>query len=286
MTHRSEFRLLHRLRVRWAEVDMQSIVFNAHYLMYMDVAITEYWRSSALPFAECMKKLDGDMVVRKATVDFIRSAKMDDILDIGMRFVKAGRSSLVFEGAVFRGEELLATGELLYVFTTPHATASQPVPEVLRQALDAFEAREPMIQLHAGLWDEIETLAMPLRETVFANEQNVPVEILSDENDSSAFHVALTNRLGVSLATGRLVFLPEQRGQIGRMAVLQPLRSQKLGEQVLLRLLQYAREQGLVEVMLRAQVTAVHFYARHGFVPRGEVFQEAGLAHQTMILTL
>ncbi|MEN9843332.1 MAG: hypothetical protein RLZZ612_1161 [Pseudomonadota bacterium] len=286
MTHRSEFRLLHRLRVRWAEVDMQSIVFNAHYLMYMDVAITEYWRSSALPFAECMKKLDGDMVVRKATVDFIRSAKMDDILDIGMRFVKAGRSSLVFEGAVFRGEELLATGELLYVFTTPHATASQPVPEVLRQALDAFEAREPMIELHAGRWDDLEPLAMPLRETVFSHEQHVPLEILSDENDATAFHVALTNRLGVALATGRLVFLPEQRGQIGRMAVLQALRSQKLGEQVLLRLLQHARHQGLTDVMLHAQVTAIPFYVRHGFVVRGEVFHEAGLAHQTMVLAL
>jgi YbgC/YbaW family acyl-CoA thioester hydrolase len=265
---------------------MQSIVFNAHYLMYMDVAITEYWRSSALPFAECMKKLDGDMVVRKATVDFIRSAKMDDILDIGMRFVKAGRSSLVFEGAVFRGEELLATGELLYVFTTPHATASQPVPEVLRQALDAFEAREPMIELHAGRWDDLEPLAMPLRETVFSHEQHVPLEILSDENDAAAFHVALTNRLGVALATGRLVFLPEQRGQIGRMAVLQALRSQKLGEQVLLRLLQHARHQGLTDVMLHAQVTAIPFYVRHGFVVRGEVFHEAGLAHQTMVLAL
>lgn len=286
MTHRSEFRLLHRLRVRWAEVDMQSIVFNAHYLMYMDVAITEYWRSSALPFAECMKKLDGDMVVRKATVDFIRSAKMDDILDIGMRFVKAGRSSLVFEGAVFRGEELLATGELLYVFTTPHATASQPVPEVLRAALEAFEARESMIELHAGVWDDLEPFAMPLRETVFAHEQHVPAEILSDENDASAFHVALGNRLGVTLATGRLVLLPEQRGQIGRMAVLQALRSQKLGEQVLLRLLQHARQQGLTDVMLHAQVTAVPFYVRHGFVARGEVFHEAGLAHQTMVMAL
>lgn len=286
MTNRNEFRLLHRLRVRWAEVDMQSIVFNAHYLMYMDVAITEYWRASALPFAESMHSLQGDMVVRKATVDFIRSAKMDDLLDIGMRFVKAGRSSLVFEGAVFRGAELLATGELLYVFTTSDTTASQPVPELLREALEAFEAREAMTQLRVGNWNDLEPLAMPLRESVFAHEQNVPMDILSDEHDAEAFHVALTNRLGMALATGRLVCLPEQRGQIGRMAVLQGQRYQKLGEQVLLRLLQQARSQGLIEVMLHAQVTAIAFYTRHGFVPRGEVYQEAGLGHQTMLLSL
>jgi YbgC/YbaW family acyl-CoA thioester hydrolase len=286
MTHRSDFRLLHRLRVRWAEVDMQAIVFNAHYLMYMDVAITEYWRASALPFAECMHTLQGDMVVRKATVDFIRSAKMDDVLDIGMRFVKAGRSSLVFEGAVFRGQELLATGELLYVFTTPHATASQAVPQVLRDALEAFEARECMTHLHTGHWEMLKPLAMPLREAVFTREQSVPADVLSDENDANAYHAALINRVGVTLATGRLVFLSEHRAQIGRMAVLQALRNQQLGEQVLRHLLQHAREQGVVEVMLHAQVTACQFYARQGFVPHGEVFQEAGLAHQTMLLAL
>lgn len=46
---RSDFRFFHRLRVRWAEVDMQKIVFNAHYLMYFDTAIADYWRALALP---------------------------------------------------------------------------------------------------------------------------------------------------------------------------------------------------------------------------------------------
>ena len=131
----NQYRLLHRLRVRWAEVDMQSIVFNAHYLAYLDVAITEYWRAAAMPFAQTMARLQGDMVVRKATVDFHRSARMDDWLDVGMRFVKAGRTSLVFEGAVFRGDELLATGELLYVFTTPR------VPRLRSQCLPHFWPR-------------------------------------------------------------------------------------------------------------------------------------------------
>ena len=45
----TEFTFFHPLRVRWAEVDMQSVVFNGHYLTYFDVAITEYWRSLKLP---------------------------------------------------------------------------------------------------------------------------------------------------------------------------------------------------------------------------------------------
>ena len=39
-----KFSLVHPLRVRWAEADMQGVVFNAHYLAYFDIAITEYWR--------------------------------------------------------------------------------------------------------------------------------------------------------------------------------------------------------------------------------------------------
>jgi dienelactone hydrolase len=66
------FRFFHRLRVRWAEVDMQKIVFNAHYLMYFDTAIADYWRALALPYEEAMQSLGGDLYVRKATIDFQR----------------------------------------------------------------------------------------------------------------------------------------------------------------------------------------------------------------------
>ncbi len=285
MTLRTDFRMLHRLRVRWAEVDMQAIVFNAHYLMYMDVAMTEYWRASALPFTECMHQLGGDMVVRKATVDFVASARMDDVLDIGMRFVKAGKSSMVFQAAVFRGHELLATGELLYVYTLPGAKASQPVPQILRDALAAFESGEGMTTLQVGTWAELSAQAMPLRHAVFAVEKGVPADMMSDANDAEAVHALLTNRVGVPVATGRLV-LNGSSAQVGRMAVCHPLRSFSLGAQVLTALLARAKAMGVQSVMLHAQLGAVAFYARHGFVPQGEVFEEAGLAHQTMVLAL
>ncbi len=51
---RQNFRCMHRLRVRWAEVDMQKVVFNAHYLMYIDTAMSEYWRALALPYESSM----------------------------------------------------------------------------------------------------------------------------------------------------------------------------------------------------------------------------------------
>jgi YbgC/YbaW family acyl-CoA thioester hydrolase len=72
---RDDFRFFHRLRVRWAEVDMQKIVFNAHYLMYFDTAISDYWRALALPYEESMHSLDGDLYVVKATVEYHASAR-------------------------------------------------------------------------------------------------------------------------------------------------------------------------------------------------------------------
>ncbi|MEO8060823.1 MAG: 4-hydroxybenzoyl-CoA thioesterase, partial [Burkholderiales bacterium] len=42
---RTDFRFSERLRVRWAEIDAQKIVFNGHYLMYFDTAVAGYWRA-------------------------------------------------------------------------------------------------------------------------------------------------------------------------------------------------------------------------------------------------
>ena len=62
---RQDFRFSHRLRVRWVEVDMQQIVFNGHYLMYFDTAVTDYWRQLAMPYAETMHQLGGDLYVKR-----------------------------------------------------------------------------------------------------------------------------------------------------------------------------------------------------------------------------
>src|SRR6476659_6459190 len=97
--NRTDFRFLDRLRVRWAEIDAQKIVFNAHYLMYFDTAIAGYWRALAMPYAQTMDYLNGDLYVRKATVEYHGSARYDDVLDIGMRCASIGKSSILFSGA-------------------------------------------------------------------------------------------------------------------------------------------------------------------------------------------
>ena len=124
MTTRVDFRYFERLRVRWAEVDLQKIVFNGHYLMYFDTAVAGWWRALALPYHDTMAALDGDLFVRKATVEYLASARYDDLVDVGVRTARIGNSSMVLGCAVFRGDQLLVTGELVYVFVYPATQTS------------------------------------------------------------------------------------------------------------------------------------------------------------------
>ena len=208
--NREDFRFFHRLRVRWAEVDMQKIVFNAHYLMYFDTAVADYWRVLALPYEEAMHLLEGDIYVKKATVEFHASARMDDRLEVGIRCTRIGNSSMLFTGAIFRAEELLISCELVYVFADPATQTSRPVPQRLRELILGFEAGEPVLQVKTGGWQELGDDARLLRTAVFVQEQRIPAELEWDEADATAVHAVAYNRLGQAVATGRL--LPAQAG--------------------------------------------------------------------------
>jgi len=280
---RSDFRFAERMRVRWAEVDMQKIVFNGHYLMYADTAMAGYWRALALPYQATMEHLGGDLYVRKATLEYHGSAEYDDTLDVGMRCEHIGNSSLRFLTGVFRAEDLLVSGELVYVYADPVAKRSQPVPAALRQVLMDFEADQPMVEVRIGGWADLSADASRIRHEVFVQEQHIPAEMAGDAADAGAVHAVAYNAFGVPLAAGRLLVHAPGEGRIGRMAVSRPLRGSQIGRELLLALLSEARQRGDQLVMLHAQASAVGFYLRNGFTPRGPVFEEAGIAHQEMV---
>jgi YbgC/YbaW family acyl-CoA thioester hydrolase len=279
---RQEFRFFHPLRVRWAEVDMQKIVFNAHYLMYFDTAITDYWRALALPYEETMHKMDGDLYVKKATLEYHGSARFDDRLDVALKCARIGNSSMTFTGAMFRADELLITCELIYVFADPLTQTSRPVPDALRSLLAGFEAGEAMVDIRTGDWAALGADAAGVRTAVFVQEQGIPMEMTCDETDNTAVHAVAYNRLGQGIATGRLARQSDGTAKIGRMAVHRALRGAHLGQSLLMALMVAARNRGDHEVMLHAQRSAEGFYRRLGFEARGEPFEEAGISHIEM----
>ncbi|RYY84302.1 MAG: YbgC/FadM family acyl-CoA thioesterase, partial [Comamonadaceae bacterium] len=283
---RDDFRFFHPLRVRWAEVDMQKIVFNAHYLMYFDTAVADYWRALALPYEEAMHQLQGDLYVRKATVEFHASARMDDRLDIALRCERIGTSSMLFRGAIFRAEQLLIAGELLYVFADPATQTSRPVPQALRAILEGYEAGEAVVEVRTGRWDDLGPQASAMRTRVFVQEQKIPAELEWDEADAGAVHAVATNRLGQVLATGRLLQAGPGIAKVGRMAVHEVVRGAGVGRQVLHALADVAAARGDRQLVLHAQRTAEGFYRRLGFRPQGEPFEEAGIPHIEMAAPL
>ena len=142
----SDFSFSHSIRVRWAEVDMQAVVFNGQYLTYFDVALTEYWRTVGLPSPILQAQLGTELFVKKASLEYHASAKFDDILDIGVRCSKIGHTSITFIIEIYSNEQYLVSGEMIYVFFDRQQQKSTPIPLDWIEMLDLFELSTPIVK--------------------------------------------------------------------------------------------------------------------------------------------
>lgn len=144
LSSRADFAFFEPIRVRWADIDMQGIVFNPNYLVYADNAMTEYMRAVGFPYPQALLPFGADIFAVSSGIDFKASAKFDDLLEVGARVERIGRTSFRFRIAAFRGEELLADVRTTYVCATPGETRQTlPVPETFILAVEAFERLGP-----------------------------------------------------------------------------------------------------------------------------------------------
>lgn len=133
---------VHRLRVRYGECDPQGIVFNAHYIAYFDVALTELWRAT---LAEGYKGMVGngvDMVVGEARARYLAPAYFDDEIGIGVEVAHLGTTSLVTAMRVTRGAELLVEGEMRHVFVEVQTHQKTAIPTDVRAALERHATQQ------------------------------------------------------------------------------------------------------------------------------------------------
>ncbi len=128
-------------------------------------------------------------------------------------------------------------------------------------------------------WPDDELEIRRIRETVFVQEQGVPLELEWDGKDPQYGHILAVASDGSAVGTGRL----SPSGHIGRMAVLAGHRRRGIGSALLERLLELAQKRGLSSVYLNAQTEAVSFYVHHGFQTEGEIFMDAGIPHIRML---
>lgn len=117
-----------------------------------------------------------------------------------------------------------------------------------------------------------------VRRFVFIDEQQIPESLEWDDDDPMSLHALAVNSEGSPIATGRLL----QDGHIGRIAVLREWRGHGVGAALFQHLLHAAEQRGHRALYLNAQIHAVGFYAKYGFVPAGPEFIEAGIPHIEM----
>lgn len=140
----NDFRFHFDIRVRWAEVDAQGIVFNPHYLMYADLGVTEYYRAIGMPYPEAFDVSDSDLYTKKSTIEYHAPAHYDDSLKLLVRVSRLGRSSFDFAIEILRGKDAIASVQIVYVNANIEKKQSVPLSEKFRSACKDYEIVAPM----------------------------------------------------------------------------------------------------------------------------------------------
>jgi acyl-CoA thioester hydrolase len=141
MTSRADFSLLHRLRVRFVEVDRQGILHNSHYLVYFGIALNEYYRVLGFDRIAAGETSGSALHVVSAAVEYRAPLFFDEEVDIGVRIARLGRSSATFAYAIFKADAHLAaaTGQQVWVNTDIATNKGTAWPEVFVALVAARE---------------------------------------------------------------------------------------------------------------------------------------------------
>ena len=132
-----------KLRVRYGECDPQGVVFNAHFLAYFDIGITELFRAA---FGNYQTMVDRglEFVVAEAGLRYRRPAHFDDELTVETAVTRLGTTSITTGYQVLRDEELLVDGTLRHVLVDlkrlveREPDAKTTIPDWIREALAPY----------------------------------------------------------------------------------------------------------------------------------------------------
>ena len=151
------YRFSYRLRVRYSEIDGQKVVFNAHYMTYIDCAVTEYHRDLhsfptrrssdlfleglALDLTTLAEEGKFDIVLVKSTLEYKKPARVNEWLTVWCRMKKIGRSSMTMDFVITKEGESdpLVTAEIVYVCYDALNEKAMPVPTFVRKRIEVFE---------------------------------------------------------------------------------------------------------------------------------------------------
>ena len=139
---KEDFKFHHKIRVRFGDTDLQAIVFNANFLVYYDVAWTEYFRALGFTW-QTMIDSGIDTVLARTTLEFKAPARFDEVLEVYTRISKIGNTSLNFDFEIYaEGEDrLVNSATSVYVCVDPKTLLKMRVPDDLRRRISDFEGK-------------------------------------------------------------------------------------------------------------------------------------------------
>jgi acyl-CoA thioester hydrolase len=134
-------RFRNRIRVRYAEIDGQGVVFNAHWLTYFDDSCTRFMES--LGFGSDFWVSEFDVMLVKATIEWAGAAHFDEWIDVTVEPTRLGTKSFDLRYTASVGERPCCTATITYVAVVPGANTSTELPARVRSALEERLAPQP-----------------------------------------------------------------------------------------------------------------------------------------------
>jgi acyl-CoA thioester hydrolase len=127
-------------RVRWGDVDAARIIFYGSYIHFFEFAETELFREVGLPYGVMFDDLGIWLPRVHLECDFLRAARLDDLLEVGVYVGRFGNKSMRLNFEVRRKgeEELIATANFVLASVKQDSFETIPIPGTLRERLAPY----------------------------------------------------------------------------------------------------------------------------------------------------
>ncbi len=123
------------IRVYIGDTDAGGIVYYANYLDYMERARTERLRVVGVELGDWQQRHRRLFVVRSVTIDYLKPARYNDMLQVHANIIEVRRASVIVEQRVTRGDDTLVTAQVRLAFIDTDTMATDAIPDPLREAI-------------------------------------------------------------------------------------------------------------------------------------------------------
>ena len=127
------------VRIYWEDTDAGGVVYHASYLRFFERARTEWLRGQGIAQAQLREQLQVLFVLNRIEVEYVKPARLDDLLDVQSQLVELKRASFVVDHRIVRESDgaLLAKGQARAVCLHEGDFKPHPIPKDIHHLLRA-----------------------------------------------------------------------------------------------------------------------------------------------------